>query len=225
MLVKQFRMAMLALGIFAFSSVNAQDAPGAVAMETQFNIFQDSAYTPNLKLRYFFADQGALRLTLGYNYSSVANEIHETNGDGVGTLEDLTSAFNMGIGYEKHFAHEKFTSYVGGELLFGVGKLEQYGSRTDSITFVPDYNYSIKRPTSSIGVGLFTGVDVNVFDGFYIGTEIGVNFMKHSIKRGEFKAEDGSSTTASEVTESIPAVTTKNFSVVNAGVIRVGWRF
>ena len=52
--------------------------------------------------------------------------------------------------------------YLGGELQFGMGKDEEYGSRTDSVIFIADYNYSVKKPISRFGVHVFSGVDFYV---------------------------------------------------------------
>lgn len=194
-------------------------------VETQFLLRNDSAYTPNIKFRYFINDKGAVRLASSYSFSSNKIELFETSGDGVGTLERINELFRLSIGYEKHFVHEKFASYVGGELLFGVGRSDIYGSRTDSSSFVPDFDFSSKTPISQFGVQLFTGVDIKIYEGLYIGTEIGVNFLNSQQKRGAYKAEDGSSTTAATIEESIPAITNKSFSVGGIGLIRLGWKF
>lgn len=196
-----------------------------LTVESQYLLRKDSNYVPNVKFRYFLGDKGAVRLKMSYAYNSSKKEIFEISGDGVGTLERINDLLRVSLGYEKHFPHDKFTSYVGGELIMASGKKDVYGSRTDSSSYIPDYNFSTKIPVNQVGGQLFTGIDVNVYEGLYIGTEIGLNYLVSQQKRGEYKGEDGSSTTAATVTEKIPAVINKKFYLGSIGLIRIGWKF
>ena len=203
----------------------SQDTIGKLSFETRYQLRQDSVYVPNLNIRYFFNDNNALRVGLAYQYSSILREIKEVVGDGVGTVEKLNNLFAFNIGFEKHFRKNKVSPYLGAELQFGMGKDEEYGSRTDSVIFIADYNYSVKKPISQFGVHVFSGVDFYVFDNLYIGTELGILFSSIYIKTGEFKITDESSLTDPEIITSIPSVKTKTFGVANVGMIKVGWRF
>jgi len=213
----------LALGVF--NQTYSQDTIGKLSFETRFHIRQDSSYIPNLQFRYFFSEKSALRVGVSYQYSSVNQEITESGGDGVGSVEKLNDMFSFNIGYERHFRNKRVSPYLGGELQMGVGKNEEYGSRTDSVIFIADYNYSVKKPISQFGVHLFSGVDFYIFENLYIGTELGVLFSSTHVKTGEFKINDESSLTDPEITTSIPSVKSKSFGVTNAGVVRIGWRF
>ena len=53
----------------------SQDSIGKLSFETRYQLRQDSAYVPNLNIRYFFADNSALRVGLAYQYSSILREI------------------------------------------------------------------------------------------------------------------------------------------------------
>ncbi|MDG2227562.1 MAG: hypothetical protein P8L20_07485 [Flavobacteriales bacterium] len=203
----------------------SQDSIGKLSFETRYQLRQDSAYVPNLNIRYFFADNSALRVGLAYQYSSILREIKEVDGDGVGTVEKLNDLFAFNIGFEKHFRKNNVSPYLGVELQFGFGKNEEYGSRTDSIIFIADYNYSIKKPISQFGVHVFSGVDFYVFDNLYVGTELGILFSSIYFKTGEYKITDESSLTEPEIITSIASVKTKTFGVANVGMIKVGWRF
>jgi len=214
--------------LISFGTLNqsfSQDTIGKLTFETRYQLRQDSAYVPNLNIRYFFNENGALRIGLAYQYSSVLREINELDGDGVGTVEKLNDMFTFNIGYEKHFRKNKVSPYLGGELQFGLGKNEEYGSRTDSVIFIADYNYSVKKPISQFGVHVFSGFDFYVFDNLYIGTELGILFSSVHAKAGEFKITDESSLTDPEIITSIPSVKIKAFGVANVGMIKVGWRF
>ena len=203
----------------------SQDTIGKLTFETRYQLRQDSTYVPNLNIRYFFKENSALRIGLAYQYSSILREIKEIDGDGVGTVEKLNDLFMFNIGIEKHFKKNNVSPYLGGELQFGIGKKEEYGTRTDSVIFIADYNYSVKKPISHFGVYVFSGVDFYVFDNLYIGTELGVLFSAAQSKTGEFKITDESSLTDPEIITSIPSVKTKSFGVTNVGMIKVGWRF
>jgi len=214
--------------LISFGMLNqsfSQDTIGKLTFETRYQLRHDSAYLPNLNVRYFFKENSALRIGLAYQYTSVLREINEVDGDGAGTVEKLNDMFTFNIGYEKHFRINKVSPYLGGEFQFGIGKNEEYGSRTDSVIFIADYNYSVKKPISQFGVHVFSGVDFYVFDNLYIGTELGVLFSSIHAKTGEFKITDESSLTDPEIITSIPSVKTKSFGVTNVGMIKVGWRF
>ena len=203
----------------------SQDTIGKLTFETRYQLRQDSTYLPNLNIRYFFKENSALRIGLAYQYFSVLREIKELDGDGLGTVEKLNDMFRFNIGIEKHFKKNNVSPYLGGELQFGIGKKEEYGTRTDSVIFIADYNYSVKKPISHFGVYVFSGVDFYVFDNLYIGTELGVLFSAAQSKTGEFKITDESSLTDPEIITSIPSIKTKSFGVANVGMIKVGWRF
>ena len=214
--------------LISFGMLNqsfSQDTIGKLTFETRYQLRQDSTYLPNLNIRYFFKENSALRIGLAYQYSSVLREITEVDGDGLGTVEKLNDMFMFNIGIEKHFRKNNDSPYLGGELHFGIGKKEEFGTRTDSVIFIADYNYSVKKPISHFGVYVFSGVDFYVFDNLYIGTELGVLFSSAQSKTGEFKITDESSLTDPEIKTSIPAVKTKSFGVANVGMIKVGWRF
>ena len=214
--------------LISFGMLNqsfSQDTIGKLTFETRYQLRQDSTYLPNLNIRYFFKENSALRIGLAYQYSSVLREIKEVDGDGLGTVEKLNDMFMFNIGIEKHFRKNNVSPYLGGELQFGIGKKEEFGTRTDSVIFIADYNYSVKKPISHFGVYVFSGVDFYVFDNLYIGTELGVLFSSAQSKTGEFKITDESSLTDPEIITSIPSVKTKSFGVANVGMIKVGWRF
>jgi outer membrane protein W len=197
-----------------------------LSLETKFDIFSKTGnITPNLKARYFFNEENALRVSLAVQYNDATNEIFEIDGEGVGSVQKTNSFTTLSLGYEKHFAQEKFSPYVGGEFLIGFGSNSTYGSRTDSVVFINDFNYSSLQKSSSFGVHVFTGVDIKLYKGLFVGTEIGFMFNNLNYKRGEYKTEDASSTTNASTATSIPSTKEKSLSLANMGVIRFGWIF
>ena len=223
--MKHIKYLLILISVGMLNQSFSQDTIGKLTFETRYQLRQDSTYMPNLNIRYFFNESSAFRIGLAYQYSSVIREINEVDGDGVGTVEKLNDMFTFNIGFEKHFRKNKVSPYLGGELQFGLGKNEEYGSRTDSVIFIADYNYSVKKPISQFGIHVFSGFDFYVFDNLYIGTELGILFSSVHAKAGEFKITDESSLTDSEIITGIPSVKTKSFGVANVGMIKVGWRF
>lgn len=203
-------------------SLSAQD--GKLAIETNYLLRMDSSYVPNLKLRYFVNDKSIIRTNLCYRYSDITTEILETNGDGVGTLEHLNGLFSISLGYERYWQKDKFRPYLGGEFTFQKGKSEIYGQRTDSLSFIADFNFTSKTPITGLQANLFSGVDIIIYDGLYIGTEFGFRYSKLTYKRGEFATENASSSTAASTSTPIAERNFKSFGLTPFGLIRLGWR-
>ncbi len=198
-----------------------------VTAETQFRVvnLNNDSYVPNLKLRYFFSENSALRATLNYNSSTSIVEINEVDGDGVGTVEKSNSLLDFSLGYERHFREGKVSPYFGGALKISTGNINEFGSRTDSIVFIPNFNYTSKVPVIGFGVHFFTGVDIDLYKNLYVGTELGLAYQSIQQQRGTYNTKDASALTDADVTTDISAVTTQSFKLVNLGVVRLGWRF
>ena len=167
--MKNIKYLLILISFGMLNQTFSQDTIGKLTFETRYQLRQDSTYLPNLNIRYFFKENSALRIGLAYQYSSVLREITEVDGDGLGTVEKLNDMFMFNIGIEKHFRKNNVSPYLGGELQFGIGKKEEFGTRTDSVIFIADYNYSVKKPISHFGVYVFSGVDFYVFDNLYFG--------------------------------------------------------
>lgn len=223
---------LIVLGVlfFAFAHINIVDAQEEderkLSFETQFDIFsRNGNIIPNLKARYFFSSENVLRTTFSFQYNDAVREILENNGSGVGSVQKTNSLATFSIGYEKHFSTDKFSPYIGGELIFGFGNNSTFGSRTDSVVFVSSFNYSSQQRVNQFGFGIFTGIDIPIYKGLFCGTEIGYMFLSSNLQRGEFKTENSASTTNATTLDVIPSVKSKSFSLVNMGVVRVGWKF
>ena len=195
-------------------------------LESQFYPRLNSGvFEPSIKARILFSNEHILRSNLNFMYHNNFREILEVNGNGVGSVEDRNQDLLLSLGYAYLFQGKKLRPYLGFELLFGVGKDEVFGSRTDSTVFVADFNYSSKISSSQIGLGVFSGIDFYVFDRMYIGTELGFQFLRTNYARGEFKQTDASSTTDPETITVIPQRKVSVFGPSSVGVIRVGWKF
>jgi outer membrane protein W len=215
----------LLISCFFYES-NIAQTEGKLAIETQFDFLSRSGnIIPSLKLRYFLEENHVLRGTFATSYTNSTQQIVQINGSGVGSIQRINALTTFSLGYEYHSIHDKFSPYVGGEFLIGTGKIDTYGLRTDSLVFVSSLNYSIKRPILQVGAHLFSGVDIPIYKGVYVGTEIGILVSSTTYKEGEYRKDDSASLTDATVIEKIPQLTTRNVFLSNMGVIRVGWRF
>jgi len=217
----------IGIAVLLTNVVTGQEIDKKLTTETQFNLVRlnGSSYLPNLKLRYFLSEKMALRL--GLNYSSIKNtiEINELDGEGVGSVEKSASLLDLSFGFEKHFKDDKVSPYFGGELTISTGNINEFGSRTDSVAFIPNYNYSSKVPVFGFGLHFFTGVDVSLYKNLYVGTELGLAYKSMQEKKGVFNIKDASSLTDPDISTAIAAKKTTTFQLVNMGIVRLGWRF
>jgi opacity protein-like surface antigen len=113
---------------------------------------------PDVRLRYFFKDNLAARVTLGYISTSE---------------EDFdVSASSIGLGVEYHLAgNDKMSPYFAGGLVIGSGSTtETFGDQTTT--------YKNK----SLGFGTVAGLDYYVTENLYLGLEINlVSFNSNTI--------------------------------------------
>ena len=224
-----FIVAILAFCQGAISQVDQEGNNNTKAdfmLESQFfPRLNTGVFEPNLKARIVFSSVHVLRSNLTFQYNSNKREILEQNGNGVGYVEQLSQQYQITLGYEYLFKKDKLSPYLGFELITGWGKNEEYGSRTDSLLFVSDLNYSSTVPVSQIGIGVFSGFDFSIVDGLYIGTEIGIQYLSTKYNRGELRVMDASSTTSSDMVTSLPENQNKSLGVSGVGVVRIGWNF
>jgi hypothetical protein len=117
--------------------------------------FVQDFYKPKIKIRMNLNEKFALRLNMDFNSSKDYKEILQANGSGIGSVEKITSIYQFSLGFEKLRKLENSLLYSGFEGVFGFGKDDEYGSRTDSISYVSDFNYNYKRPFRNIGLRVF----------------------------------------------------------------------
>jgi len=105
---------------------------------------------PDVRLRYFFKDNLAARVTLGY--TSTSEEDYDV------------SASSIGLGVEYHLAgNDKMSPYFAGGLAFGSGS---------ETTTILDETFTSKG--SSLSFGIVAGLDYYVTENLYLGLEIGL---------------------------------------------------
>ena len=182
-------------------------------------------YAPNLKFRLNLNNSSALRINADMNRLVDYKEILEIGGDGVGSVEKINSMYQFSLGYEKQKRLKKSLVYSGLEGIIGIGKNDEYGSRTDSISFVSSLNYNYKRPVQNLGLRVFFGGEYYVKSNIYLGTEFGFLVSKTTSKNGTYQVLNDASVTSANVTEKIPKTSKSEMLFSGLGVIRVGFVF
>ena len=182
-------------------------------------------YSPNIKFRLNLNNSSALRINADINRVMDYKEILELGGDGVGSVEKINSMYQFSLGYEKQKRFKKSLVYSGIEGVLGIGKNDEYGSRTDSISFVSSLNYNYKRPVQNLGLRVFFGGEYYVKSNIYVGTEFGFLISKTTYKNGTYQVLNEASVTSADVTENIPKTSQSEMLFSGLGVIRVGFVF
>ena len=216
--------------IFCNNSFFAQDSLAKtkkiISVEGQiYPSLNTDVYSPNIKFRFNLNNSSALRINADINRAVDYKEILEIGGDGVGSVEKINSMYEFSLGYEKQKRLKKSLVYSGIEGVLGIGKSDEYGSRTDSISFVSSLNYNYKRPVQNLGLRVFFGGEYYVKSNIYVGTEFGFLTSKTTYKNGTYQVLNDASVTSADVTENIPKTSQSEMLFSGLGVIRVGFVF
>jgi hypothetical protein len=187
--------------------------------------FNSDEYRPQFKLRFNLNERFAIRVNTSFKRELTNNKILQISGDGVGYVEKIKSLHSLSLGFESQRRFKRSVFYSGLEGLVGYGKNNEYGSRTDSTSFVADYNYNIIRPIQQLGLRIFSGFDYFIYDKVYLGIEFGLVFLKTTNKKGSYQVLDSSSLTDSDVTTLIPENFKSSLNINGIGTLRIGWRF
>ena len=154
----------VALSSTMFAQKGTTDNPYSLEGAVNFTSAEGMTWqAPDVRVRYFFKDNLAARVTLGYSSSN--------NGD----LDNSSSS--IGLGVEYHLAgNDKMSPYFAGGLVIGSGS----GVTIEVDEFGDEYLLTTK--TKSLGFGMVAGLDYYVTENLYLGLEIGlVNFKSNTI--------------------------------------------
>lgn len=202
------------------------DKSTTVSFEGQiYPAFNTDIYSPQFKVRLNLNDHSVIRLNSSFSRDVAYNEILEIGGNGVGSVEKISSMYTFALGYEGQKKMKNAVIYGGIEGILGFGRDDEYGSRTDSISFIPDVNYNYQRPVQQIGVRIFSGLDYYIGSNLYFGTEMGLSLLQTNFNTGSYNRENVSSLTDPNETTIIAKSKVSHLSFNGIGVIRVGWRF
>lgn len=209
-------------------AVQAQDdiKAGSVSLEVQFlpanNVPIQLDY---LRARYFLSENMAVRVGFLLNRYAESDENTNTATPPVTEIESyshLTFGFFPGI--EMHFpVGERLSPYVGAEIGF---MSKSSSSEIQNVNNVSGVNISssgiwvdgTNQAYSSFGLNLVTGMDFYIYQGLYMGVELGLGFESFGFK--DFSITSGATTVT---TTSNAKQSSLGLNTVNA--IRLGWKF
>lgn len=189
---------------------------------------------PELRFRYFIADNMAIRARLSLGSSSNTDkETVDVAGTKIDVERKTSSGFNLGIapGIEMHFAGtDKLSPYYGAQLNLNLGgaTTTEYtnalGGAPGAWAGVAKDNKATNKAGSTFGLGVsaFMGADYYITDGVFVGGEFGLGiFGLSSTGEGENSTTTGGTTTTTKTG------TSSSFDLfgVTAGGVRLGFRF
>ncbi|MES2778791.1 MAG: hypothetical protein V4651_02740 [Bacteroidota bacterium] len=234
-------LAFVAMGVAAFAQ-----KPAAGDKTAEFNLnFQTGtsgvayglgatalAGTPELRLRYFMADDMAIRLKIGMGMGTTTAQQTATIAGAEVTAETKTnSGFGLALtpGIEKHFAGStKLSPYVGAELPigFGTGATVEVSNGDNAAGTPTGSGDSYKSEGGSqfnLGLRLVLGADYYIADGLYLGVEGGLGIFG----MGSTGDATVNSTTSTVKAPEIKTPGGSTFSLFGAmaGTVRLGYKF
>lgn len=214
------------VGTFAFAQ---KPTAGSKTAEVSFagGAFSTWAYTvPELRFRYFMADNMAVRARLNIGSTSSTSE----TAGAIKVKTEINSGFMISLnpGVEMHFAGtDKLSPYYGAQLGFSFGTSGTTKvTNASSVGGAPTTGDSYEATTGStmgLSLGGFMGCDYYVTDAVFVGGEFGLNlFSMTSVGEGETKVTAGGVAAPAAKTGTSG---TFNLFGVTAGGIRLGFRF
>ena len=219
-----------AMAAFVLTSVNAQNKykPEAMTISTELSYSPGGATDGGFslpeygaKVRLHLNENMAVRLNLGLNTSTnkTTTFYKDANQKEQERYSRTTqTTFSFMPGFEYHFTkYERISPYVGGEigLLTSTTKTKSDNTEDDNYT-------ETKRPGLGFGVNVFTGVDVYLCKGLYMGFELGLGYESLSSKRGSTTTVSGNTTNETKGTQS---TLVSSFGFHATPSLRVGWCF
>lgn len=219
-----------AMAAFVLTSVNAQNKykPEAMTISTELSYSPGGATDGGFslpeygaKVRLHLNENMAVRLNLGLNTSSSKTTTFVPDGNEETEEYSRTSltTFSFMPGFEYHFAkYERISPYVGGEigLLTSTAKTKSDKSETE------DRTTESKTPGIGFGVNVFSGVDVYLCKGLYLGFELGLGYESLNTQRGSTTTVTGNTTNETKGTQS---TLVSSFGFHATPSLRVGWCF
>lgn len=173
------------------------------------------------KVRLHLNEKMAVRLNLGLNTTSSKTTDFTANGTNEETEtyhRNTQTKFSIMPGFEYHFTkYERISPYVGGE----IGILTSMTKETDSSSN-SDIKTVTKRPGLGFGINAFTGVDVYLCKGLYLGFELGLGYESMDNKRTRTIHTTETGTTEDTGNQ---AILQTDFGFHATPSLRVGWCF
>jgi opacity protein-like surface antigen len=209
-----------------------EGAPHSLELGMNLTGDQNTIVAPQLKYRYFFASNMAIRFGLGFDGSKQENNYYEissgTNAPGnTGTEVNAISSWSVMPGFEYHFAGtDRLSPYAGIVVSIGGGKSTNEWTNFDGSDYSSTYlSRNIENPFSTFGVGILAGMDFYVAENLFLGAEFGYLIGSRTDKEGtdeRVQVVDGENVTTNVV--SAEGKSSAN-GFGETAAIRIGWRF
>lgn len=219
-------IALVGIMLAAGTAAAQEYAPtqGDFSVELQFNPFADDFNTfqlEQLKARYFFNDNNALRFGLGFGFNSDKTTPDPDEDKYWG--KETTSNFSVNLGLEHHFFnYQRVDLYLGGSVGYAMRKADIKESRGKDEyqyhNYVGNANDLNNRAYNEFGVKAFTGIDFYVYKGLYVGAEFGLKFSTRSYP-GYYSETDERKGDPEDKVSSL------NLATFAEGALRIGWTF
>lgn len=221
-------------GAFAFAQKPGAGDKTAEVSFTGAGLNNFNYAVPELRFRYFMADNMAIRARLSLGSTSTTDkETVKVGGADVAVERSVSSGFQLGLnpGIEMHFAGtSKLSPYYGAQLgiTFGTAATTDYTNATGggpgAYTGVASGDKASIKTGSTFGlnIGGFMGADYYITDGVFVGGEFGLNLINlTSTGEGE------TSTTVAGTTNTAKSGTASSFNLfgVFGSNVRLGFRF
>ena len=179
----------LLLTIMAFSVSAFAQKPVKGNLLTEVNVslnqWTNELSIPNLRFRYFIADDLAVRADLSVSGASAENNFSSGGTDKDGTQEISQSSFLLRVGAEKHWAGtEKLSPFAFGMIGLANNSASQKWTDYDGTGYAKDFNAEVESGSSSFGIQLGMGADYWITKSFYVGTEFGWGWFSNNTAEG-----------------------------------------
>lgn len=143
--------------------------------------------TPQLKFRYFIANDLALRVGFNYDKQTDVTRFYEgAPGSGEGSAKEGNSVFGLNAGLEKHFSGTgRLSTYAGGDLAFQKTSASAKWENSNNGTSFSNGDTREQKgvntagDVSSTGIGLrgVVGADYYFVEKVYLGAELSWGFI------------------------------------------------
>lgn len=222
----------LAIVCFAAMYSQAQFKPESGSITTEMSITPFSitnspmGMIDGLKVRFFITDKLSVKLNL--NYSSDTRKLEDDAGNKNNPIlseKTKTNDFSIMPGIEYHFGSmERLSPYAGFNVGLGLGS-----TKID----VENVNYSSgdwqksKTKNMTFRIGLVTGFDFYVYEGLYVGTELGFGFRTEFDRQSSIEWDRTGMLPGDKGSETMdyPKHTDSSIEFAPTTAIRLGWRF
>ena len=213
----------------AFAQRPTDSNPFSLEGGLSINSLSNTFSAPSLRLRYFAAENIAVRLGIQYNSSKTTDLYYGTTSLGLATVDSTGTEVNktamtwISIGGSYHFSQlEKLSPYVALDLMIGMGSSTAEWTDFDGVGFDKGFSANVDSKTSGLGIGIGAGFDYYFAENVFIGAELGMTYMSMNDKGGTSSVTSGGITTSGET---LTAGKSSSFGNSANAAIRLGWRF